>query len=170
MSRLLAVATIFSTLLLAVAPALGHQTQAVRYADWLREQVRVPVDEALERSIADASSERFTNVQAFLIAVVDDLESSGEDAGRLFGAEGLSGVHLVSHLESRFSHLTTDALPARTLLTVAPTTTVSTDRFSAVIAAEETVPHSLSVSDVGACLILAGAASGPASPACPRGP
>lgn len=131
--RFVAVLTTCSTVLLSVVPAPGQQAARVPFADWLRGQLRVDDVEAVELALDVVSNERFIEIQAFLTAVVAEIEQSGEDAGRLFGAEGLSGSHLISHLESRFSHLTPDALPARTQLTVAPASTAASDRFAAAV-------------------------------------
>lgn len=132
--------TAVSTLMLTAAPALGHYVSQVSYGDWLREQLRVPADEALELSLTDAEAQRHDHIQKFLVAVIDHLEASGIDAGRFFGVDDLSGGHLVTYLESRFSHLTADALPARVLLTIAPTTTLSSER-SAAFAVPATAFH-----------------------------
>lgn len=136
--RFVAVVTMCGTFLPSVAPALGHQAPSMPYVDWLREQLRVPEDMVLERTLESVSKESFRHVQAFLTVVVSELESSGENVGRFFGVDGLEGLHLVSHLESRFSHLTPDALPARTQLTIAPAPTISTDRLHPSVAPSST--------------------------------
>jgi hypothetical protein len=110
---------------MTVGPSYAHRATYTSYGEWLRSQIQGAygqgsADDTFDRALASATSGRVTSIEEFLHAFVDSWNAEGDldDLAAIFGIDGIDGSLLVSYLQSRFSGLTPDALPSRTLLIV----------------------------------------------------
>lgn len=118
---------------ITVVPSFAHRSTYTSYGEWLRTQVRGDVDDNFERALANAVSDRAPSLGHFLQTFVDTFAEQADpiELSSVFGVDGLDGTLLVSYLQSRFSGLSPDALPVRTLLTIPSTTALSgSDRYA----------------------------------------
>lgn len=127
--RLVALLAAFTTLTVAVAPNFSPGASYTPYGSWVRTQLNVPSDEAVERILGDLAGERFGSLESFLLAFVEAYEeANGSNAADLFGVEAVSAPSLVAYLQSRYSSFAGEALPARYLKPYVPAFTGLGDR------------------------------------------
>jgi hypothetical protein len=141
--RLIASVAVLCLVGMTIVPSFAHRANYTSYGDWLRAQVRGGVDETFDRALARALADRAPSLEHFLHAFVASWNEEGEpsELSAVFGVDGLEGSLLVSYLQSRFSGLTPDALPVRTIITVPSSSlTMTSGRFG--IEARESSPVS----------------------------
>jgi hypothetical protein len=124
---------------MTVAPSFAHRASYTSYGEWLRSQVKGGVDANFDRALSLASANRAPTLERFLHVFVESYGEHGDPAelAAVFGVDDLEGSLLVSYLQSRFSGLTPDALPVRTVLTVpAASSTSGSDRNTTTLASK----------------------------------
>ena len=117
------VAALLLTSLLPVSFAAAFQAaeQTSSYADWLRAQIRGPLDAAVAEALDEAADRPAHSLDAFLAAFVDAYEARQPAtplAQRILSLD-LSNEALVAYLESRFNGLVGAAVLPRVAVVAA---------------------------------------------------
>ena len=85
------------------------------YAEWLRAQLRLPADAAVEAALDEAMSANGRTLEAFLAAFVAAYETQRPQASLAasFVTHDLSNDALIAYLESRFNGVGAEGVPVR---------------------------------------------------------
>ena len=118
-----AVAGLLTASLLPVtfATAVHAAEHTSSYADWLRQQLRIPTDEVVEQALETATESRPRSLDAFLTAFVEAYEAQqpARPLAQAFAAHHLSNEALISYLEGRYLRFVGDAVLPRATLAAA---------------------------------------------------
>lgn len=121
--RWMAALLVASLLPVTFATAMQAARPTDSFGDWVRGQLRVPADAAVERALDAAEAQRAGSLEAFLHVFVEayEAEAPGQPLADIFDAPARSNESLITYLASRFRGLVADALPPRTALQAAQT-------------------------------------------------
>lgn len=114
--RLCASVLLLSMLLTLMVPSSGAAADGRygTYERWIREQLRVPVDAAVEQAIAEAVEVDADSFDRFIVAFLDAFAEAAPDRplSYAFTERELSGEALISYLQRRYSQVAeTGVLP-----------------------------------------------------------
>lgn len=122
-ARLMAAGLVACLLSSVVATGAMGQRRAVglSYADWVRAQLRVPADDALEAALSEAVSSHPRTLDAFLATFIEAYESRQPQAplSVAFLSRDLSNDALISYLETRYHGVVGEGMLPRTFFTSA---------------------------------------------------
>lgn len=107
--RVLAAVLAFSMLPTLVMPGTGVAAEAQygTYERWIRAQIRVPLDAAVEKAIRDAVDGGADSFDAFITAFLEaySSEAPGQPISRVFTDRELTNDALRSFLQRRYSQI-----------------------------------------------------------------
>lgn len=115
-----------AVLILSILPTLivpsssaSSGAQFGSYEDWLRAQLRIPVDHVVERALADAGEAGADTFDAFIGAFLDAYAKAapGEPISQVFTDRDLSDDALISFLQRRYSQVVDQGVLPRIYLT-----------------------------------------------------
>lgn len=91
------------------------------YSRWIRAQLRVPADEAIDAALEKASKSSSATFEAFVEAFLDAYEESGPEqpAALVFAEDELSDAALIAYLQRRYTKIGEEGLLPRTCLVTA---------------------------------------------------
>lgn len=143
------------------------------YSDWIRSQLRVPVDAAFDRALEEAMASRTHSFEAFAAAFLTAYESHrpGESAARAFVDRDISRDALIAYLQRRYTEIGGEAVLLRLRIAAASISSVPSTSAMATVLVDRgeslwKVPGAVAVPDPGDVV----AACRPATPARPQGP
>lgn len=120
-SRVLAAVLILSILpTLMVSSSRGSGgAQFGSYEEWLRAQLRIPADQAVERAIVDAVEAGADSFDAFIAIFLEAYAKAapGESISQVFTDRDLSNDALISYLQRRYSQVVEAGILPRVYLT-----------------------------------------------------
>lgn len=125
--RMLAAVLIASTLATFLLPTnRGVKTQFGTYERWIRAQLRIPVDEAVEQAIAEAAAQ-VGSFEEFVSAFLKSYEeiAPGQSTARAFIDRDLSNDALLTYLHLRFTQVVGDFVLLRVYVSKAASTFLS---------------------------------------------
>ncbi len=110
-----------SLLPVTFATAVHAAQHTSSYADWVRLQLRLPADEAVEQALETATESRARSLEAFLTVFVDAYEAQQPERSlaHAFSTHDLSNDALISYLEGRYLRFVGDAVLPRAALVAA---------------------------------------------------
>lgn len=126
---------LLASMLASVCTAVtwGGGSSYSSYANWLRAQLRVPADAALEEALETAAASQARTLDAFLDAFVAAYQAE-RPAGTLAAAflgRDLSDDALIAYLESRFQGVGGEGMvPRTTWLSALTSVAKASDRFA----------------------------------------
>ena len=119
--RVLAAVLAFSMLPTLVMPVAGVTAEAQygTYERWIRAQIRVPVDGAVKKAIAEAVEGEADSFDAFITSFLEAYSAAapGEPISHIFTDRDLSNDALRSFLQRRYSQLADAGVVPRVHLT-----------------------------------------------------
>lgn len=120
-TRVLAVLLVASLLPVTFATARHVARHTASYADWVRLEIRMPIDDAVVRALEVAEQSRAQSLETFLKAFVEAYEAQHPERplAEVFSADDLSNEALISYLKGRYLGLVGEAVLPRAALTVA---------------------------------------------------
>ena len=120
-SRVLAAVLILSILPTLMVPSnrASGSAQFGSYEGWLRAQLRIPADEAVERAIVDAVEAGADSFDAFIAIFLEAYATAapGESISQVFTDRDLSNDALISYLQRRYSQVVDAGILPRVYLT-----------------------------------------------------
>ena len=121
--RLLAGLVILSMLPALFVPSGGGASAAAAgtYSRWIRAQLRVPADEAINAALEKASNSPSSTFESFVEAFLDAYEESRpeQSAAFAFTEDDLSDDALIAYLQRRYTEIGEEGVLPRTYLTTA---------------------------------------------------
>lgn len=97
-------------------PARGvAKAQFGTYERWIRAQLRIPIDEVVEKAMAEAAASRAPSFEGFVIAFLKSYKEAAPDrsTARAFTDRDLTNDALLTYLQARFTQIVEDGVLVR---------------------------------------------------------